>query len=182
MVVISPKETKGTEKLGAITLDVKTQDTKKIDDIYQQLRNIRVNGKQPIGGQSTMNGKMILLNYSDVATEDLARLIDHQLNGDYNVLTGDVYAAFPEKESYNYASPSNDPRGKGGDLRQRSRDLRNEATQQLRDELFKIRQQEELATGKRENIAISPAAKAAGANPVLPFKARSLILADVLAT
>ncbi|CAB4180599.1 RelA/SpoT [uncultured Caudovirales phage] len=162
MVVISPKETKGTEKLGAITLDVNTQDAKKIDDIYQKLRNIRVNGKQPIGGQSTMNGKMIVLNYSDVATEDLARLIDHQLNGDYNVLTGDVYAAFPEKESYNYASPSNDPRGKGGDLRQRSRDLRNEATQQLRDELFKIRQQEELATGKRENIAISPAAKAAG--------------------
>ncbi len=161
MMVVSPKEAKGTEKVEAITIDVNTQDPETIDQIYQKLRSINVNGQQPIGGQSTMNGKMILLNYSDVATKDLAHLVDHQLNGDYNVSVGDVYAAFPKKEGYNYASPSNDPRGKAGDLRQRSRVLRNESTQKLLDELFKIRQQKELATGRRQSIATSPAAKAA---------------------
>jgi len=135
MMVISPKPAKGLDKVSAITVDLNTQDPAKIDKIYQELRKIKVDGETPIGGQTTMNGKMILLNYSNVDSNELASLIDDKLNGDYNVSVGDVYSAFPEKESYNYASPSDDPRGERGTIRERSRVLRDEATRQLQAEL-----------------------------------------------
>ena len=135
MMVISPKPAKGLDKVSAITVDLNTQDPAKIDKIYQELRKIKVDGETPIGGQTTMNGKMILLNYSNVDSNELASLIDDKLKGDYNVSVGDVYSAFPEKESYNYASPSDDPRGERGTIRERSRVLRDEATRQLQAEL-----------------------------------------------
>jgi hypothetical protein len=123
------------DKVSAITVDLNTQDPAKIDSIYQKLREIKVDGETPIGGQTTMNGKMILLNYSNVDSQQLATLIDDKLDNDYNVLVGDVYSAFPEKESYNYGSPADDPRGERGVIRERSRALRDEATQQLQSEL-----------------------------------------------
>ena len=135
MMVISPKPAKGLDKVSAITVDLNTQDPAKIDSIYQKLREIKVDGETPIGGQTTMNGKMILLNYSNVDSQQLATLIDDKLDNDYNVLVGDVYSAFPEKESYNYGSPADDPRGERGVIRERSRALRDEATQQLQSEL-----------------------------------------------
>jgi hypothetical protein len=135
MMVISPKPAKGLDKVSAITVDLNTQDPAKIDKIYQELRKIKVDGETPIGGQTTMNGKMILLNYSNVDSNELASLIDDQLKGDYNISVGDVYSAFPEKESYNYANPSDDPRGERGTIRERSRSLRDEATRQLQAEL-----------------------------------------------
>ena len=135
MMVISPKPAKGLDKVSAITVDLNTQDPAKIDKIYQELRKIKVDGETPIGGQTTMNGKMILLNYSNVDSNELASLIDNKLNGDYRVSVGDVYSAFPEKESYNYGSLSDDPRGERGVIRERSRSLRDEATRQLQAEL-----------------------------------------------
>jgi hypothetical protein len=135
MMVISPKPAKGLDKVSAITVDLNTQDPARIDKVYQELRKIKVDGETPIGGQTTMNGKMILLNYSNVESNELASLIDNQLNGDYNISVGDVYSAFPEKESYNYANPSDDPRGERGIVRERSRSLRDEATRQLQAEL-----------------------------------------------
>lgn len=135
MMVISPKPAKGLDKVSAITVDLNTQDPAKIDKIYQELRKIKVDGETPIGGQTTMNGKMILLNYSNVDSNELASLIDDQLKGDYNISVDDVYSAFPEKESYNYANPSDDPRGERGAVRERSRSLRDEATRQLQAEL-----------------------------------------------
>ena len=135
MMVISPKPAKGLDKVSAITVDLNTQDPAKIDKIYQELRKIKVDGETPIGGQTTMNGKMILLNYSNVDSNELASLIDDKLKGDYNISVDDVYSAFPEKESYNYANPSDDPRGERGAVRERSRSLRDEATRQLQAEL-----------------------------------------------
>ena len=135
MMVISPKPAKGLDKVSAITVDLNTQDPAKIDKVYQELRKIKVDGETPIGGQTTMNGKMILLNYSNVDSNELASLIDNQLKGDYNISVDDVYSAFPEKESYNYANPSDDPRGERGAVRERSRSLRDEATRQLQAEL-----------------------------------------------
>ena len=138
MVVLSPRPGPGMEKIGAIVVDVKTQDAKKIDEIYQLLRSIRVNGEQPVGGQSTMNDQMILLNYSDVTTENLAQLIDQKLGGAYDTKTADVYSAYPEKKDYDYGSPQNDPRGKAGDLRERARSLQSQATEELSKELGKV--------------------------------------------
>lgn len=162
MVVLSPRSAPGLDKIGAIVVDVGTQDPDAINKIYQTLREIRVNGEQPIGGQSTMSSKMILLNYSNVATDDLASLVNSKLGGDYNVKTTDVFSAYPEKKDYDYASPENDPRGKAGALRQRARALQAQATDELAKELEKIAPK--ANSGKTQKLSLRtsfPTAKAA---------------------
>jgi hypothetical protein len=91
--------------------------------------------KKPVGGQTTVDGKMIVLNYSGLPSSDLAQLIDQQLNGQFRVGVGDFFTAFPEKGDYDYASVSNDPAGSAGLIRKRSRDLRTEASRLLNDEI-----------------------------------------------
>jgi hypothetical protein len=152
MMVVSPKEAKGLEKTGAVRIKIGDASAKDVDKIYQQLREIEVDGEKPVGGQSYMNGHMVVLNYSNVPTNQLASLIESKLGGDYEIITEDVYTAFPEKKDYDYANSSSDPRGNSGVLRQASRNLRSEATRLLQKEL----------TGKQKSVATSPAAKAAG--------------------
>ncbi len=135
MMVVSPKEFKGGEKVGAIALEVGDKTSAEIDGIYQKLREIRVGDEQPIGGQSYANGVMTILNYSNVPTGQLAVLVDQKLNKAYTILTRDVFAAFPGKQEYDYASAANDGRGSRADLRQRARALRAEATAALEREL-----------------------------------------------
>jgi hypothetical protein len=152
MMVVSPKAGKGLEKTGAVRIKIGDASARDVDKIYQQLREIEVDGEKPVGGQSYMNGHMVVLNYSNVPTNQLASLIESKLGGDYEVITEDVYTAFPDKKDYDYANSSSDPRGNSGVLRQDSRDLRSEATRLLQKEL----------AGRQKSIATSPAAKAAG--------------------
>ena len=135
MMVISPKEGKGLDKTGAVRVNVGEASANKVNDIYQKLREIEVDGKKPVGGQSFMNGHMVILNYSNLETSELAKLVNEKLDNQYKVITEDVYSAFPEKKDYDYANPSSDPRGNAGVLRQASRDLRSQATQLLQKEL-----------------------------------------------
>lgn len=135
MIAFSPKPFKGGAETGAVTIDVGDINATQVDEIYQRLRQIRVGGEQVVGGQSTFNGQMVVLNYSNVDTETLASLINNQLQNDYVVRTAEVYTAFPEKQEYDYASPENDPRGKAKDLRERGRALRAEASALLAAEL-----------------------------------------------
>jgi hypothetical protein len=105
------------------------------------LRKIRVHNQHPAGGQFYANGKVTILNYSDVRTKQLAIMaimaimVDEKLNNAYAVSTRDVFAAFPEKQEYDYASEANDGRGSRGDLRRRVRDLRTEASAAVQQEL-----------------------------------------------
>jgi Large polyvalent protein associated domain 38/ADP-Ribosyltransferase in polyvalent proteins len=135
MMVVSPKEAKGLDATGAVRIEMGDATPTEINEVYQSLREIRVNDEQPVGGQSFMNGHMTVLNYSNVETQELAKLIDEKLGGDYNVITETVYTSFPEKKDYDYANPTSDPRGNAGVLRQQSRNLRNQATQLLQKEL-----------------------------------------------
>ena len=48
---------------------------------------------------------MVVSNYSDVPTDQLAKLINNKLDEAYEVITEDVYTAFPEKRDYKYANP-----------------------------------------------------------------------------
>ena len=48
---------------------------------------------------------MVVSNYSDVPTDQLAKLINNKLDDNYEVITEDVYTSFPEKRDYNYANP-----------------------------------------------------------------------------
>lgn len=158
MMVVSPKPFKGGSQVGAIFVNVGDKSSADIDEVYQKLREIRVNGEQPVGGQSYANGRMIILNYSDVSTDQLAILIDQKLNKGYSVETGDVYSAFPEKKEYDYASEKTDPRGGRADLRRRARALRAEATAALEAELrdegieFSRKVERAEAAGQAERI------------------------------
>lgn len=139
MMVVSPKAGKGLDQTGAVRVNIGDVPASKVDKIYQQLREIEVDGEKPVGGQSYMNGHMVVLNYSNVPTDQLAKLINDKLDDNYEVITEDVYTAFPEKKDYDYANPSSDPRGNAGVLRQAGRDLRTEATRLLQKELKNFR-------------------------------------------
>jgi hypothetical protein len=138
MVVISPRDKKGFDKTGAVVIDVGNKNEKEIDDIYQTLRAINLNGENPVGGQSTINGKMVVLNYSNSTTQDLAIAIDDALKQKYNVATNEVYTAFPEKKDYDYGDKTNDPRGIGRVVRERSRAIRSEAAALIESELKQV--------------------------------------------
>lgn len=157
MTVISPKASKGLDKTGAVRLNIGDVSASEVGNIYQQLREIKVNGNSPVGGQSYVNGYMVVLNYSDVPTDQLAKLIDSKLGGDYEVITEDVYTAFPEKRDYNYDNPSSDPRGNAGILRQASRDLRAKATKLLEKEL-------KLQAGKASKFSLQDTVYIDGVN------------------
>jgi hypothetical protein len=138
MVVISPRDKKGFDKTGAVVIDVGNKNEKEIDDIYQTLRAINLNGENPVGGQSTINGKMVVLNYSNSTTQNLAVAIDDALKQKYNVATNEVYTAFPEKKDYDYGDKTNDPRGIGRVVRERSRAIRSEAAALIESELKQV--------------------------------------------
>jgi len=152
MMVVSPKEGKGLSETGAVRVELGDASAAEVDKIYQKLREIEVNGEKPVGGQSFMNGHMVILNYSDVPTEELAKLVNDKLEDDYNVVTDTVYTAFPEKKDYDYANPSSDPRGNAGVLRQASRNLRAEATKLLQKELRKVEPEPE--TGEDAKLSL----------------------------
>lgn len=128
MVAVSPKPFAGGEATGAVFVEVGEQTSEQIDGIYQQLRGIMDGAEPAVGGQSTLNGQMTVLNYSNLDTSDLA------FDSKYDVTSGEVFAAFPEKQDYNYDDPKSDPRGVRGAIRRRARDLRSQASAELRAE------------------------------------------------
>jgi len=128
MVVASPKEAKGLSKNGAIRIEVGDINLEEADRIYQSLRDIRVNGKQILDGQTTVHGNMVVLNFSNLKIDKFAKTIHDHLRGDYNIVIDDVYSKLINQTEYNYDDPKSDPRGNRGVLRERSRTLRAEAT------------------------------------------------------
>jgi hypothetical protein len=100
MMVVSPKEGKGLDETGAVRINIGDATNEEVDSIYQKLRQIEVDGEKPVGGQSYMNGHMVVLNYSNVSTDKLSSLINKKLNDKYEVITENVYTAFPEKKDY----------------------------------------------------------------------------------
>jgi len=144
MLVVSPNKANGLREFGSIVVDVGEKTYSEIESIYNTLRGININGNQPITGQTTSNGKMIILNnpeWSGMQTDELSEYVDAALGYTYNVLTENVYASFPEAKDYDYASPENDPAGKAGDIRQRLRGIRDEASEALGKEIAKAREQ-----------------------------------------
>jgi hypothetical protein len=138
MMVISPNFFKGMKSTGAITINIGDKSYDEISDIYQTLRKISLNGQTPVSGQSTIEGKMVILNDSSTSTAELAKEIDKALDNTYDIKVGEIYTAFPSKEEYDYANTANDGRGQTKLIRERSRALRAEATQSLETEIEKF--------------------------------------------
>tara|TARA_A100001391_G_scaffold173030_2_gene134794 strand:- start:25 stop:8766 length:8742 start_codon:yes stop_codon:yes gene_type:complete len=131
MITVASNPFPGLDKTESVIVSVNTNSPLEIQKIYQELRGITVEGDQPIGGQSTINGQMVIFNYSGLPNNQLADLVDKKLNGVYEVAEGDAYTAFPEKEDYDYANPQEDPSGNEGYIRRQSRYYRTKAQELL---------------------------------------------------
>lgn len=135
MMAIASDEFAGSFKTSALRIAIGEKTTQEVEQIYNALRALTVDGKQPIGGQSTSGGVMTILLDSDTDAGALSTLVNNALSDAYAVTVHDVFAAFPEKQEYDYADPQSDPTGDEGVVRQRARDARAQATEALRREL-----------------------------------------------
>lgn len=134
MMTVSSEDFSGSERVGAVTVQIGDADPAKV---YQQLRAIKVDGEQIVGGQSTANGQMVILNYSSVSTDKLAELINKKLKDKYTVNIDEVFASFPSKEEYGYASDRSQGAAatEGSPLQRDANYLRGEATKLVREAL-----------------------------------------------
>jgi len=135
MMAISPKKIPGMDQRSAVVVDIGSKTAKQVDSIYQKLRKLKVKGEQIVGGQSTMNGQMFILNFTDMSKEDYGLLIDKHLGGKYNVHGHDVFSAFPSFEDYNYGIQKRNSKGNGKAVREWLDSLRDEAADIIREEL-----------------------------------------------
>ena len=161
MVVLSAKPTEGTEETGLIQILIGDKSFEETEAIYKTLRALKIGDEQPIGGQTTSNGVMTVLNFSGVKTRELAAAIDEALGGAYAVEYGKAFTAFPSKEQYDYADQGTDTAGSGEQAGRWARDLRGRAQEALRTEL-------DTARAGAAGRASDPAA-AAGASPRLGY-------------
>lgn len=109
MMVVSEVAADGMDPVGIVAIDLPEgeRDLASVSALYDRLWAIKGEDGEPlIGGHTTSDGRMIVLNYSGVPTDRLAGLIDEQLERKYTVSTNEAYSAFPEKKEYDYASGS----------------------------------------------------------------------------
>ena len=134
MMNISTRPFAGGSKVGAVVISIGDKSFAETKGIYDTIRS-----KVPeVGGQSFAEGEMVVLNYSDTTTSDLASKIDDALDKLYTVRVEEVYSSFPEKKDYDYASAAIDtgePSQAGPDIRQRLGGIRAEATRLIEAEL-----------------------------------------------
>lgn len=138
MMAISLEEFADSFQSSAMRINIGEKTSEQVAEIYNTLRAITMDGKQPIGGQSTSGGIMTILLDSDTDVEVLSTLVDSALNEQYDIGIGQVFAAFPEKQEYDYARQEDDPEGNEGVVRSRARDARAEATKLLEKELDRV--------------------------------------------
>ena len=83
-------------------------------------------GNPLIGGQSTLDDEMVVLNFSELSEVDFRTRIEGALTEDnYNIKSSEVYAGFPNAKEYNFdRQQKNDPRGTPEDIRVSNRLIR----------------------------------------------------------
>ena len=131
MMVMSSENFENAFKAGAVDIDVGRMNQAQIDEIYQKLRGIE--GIPKIQGQSTIDGKMIVLLDEGVDAGMMASAFDRALDGKYDVNTSEVFASFPEKAEYDYASPQVIPRENTADFRERYLAFRDQTQRSIAD-------------------------------------------------
>lgn len=104
MMTVSPKKFKGSEKKGAITIDTpKGWGEKEVAEFYNKLYTIKdYKGRPVVGGHSTVDGQMLIINYSGMPDKLLAKKIK-KVAPEFNSELSEVYAAFPQKDNYGFA-------------------------------------------------------------------------------
>ena len=136
MMVVSGKHVLGTDPTGVVSIGLpEGYGAAEIDSLYQRLWEIEKDGEKLVTGHTTAGNFMSILNYSSVDTRELASIINTYLNNEFRVHKGDIFSAFIDNEEYQYASDRRT--SKGSSVQNRSDNLRSEATEILREELDK---------------------------------------------
>ena len=138
MMVVTETQAIGTEPVGAVTISLpEGYGANEVAALYDRLFELQENGEPLVGGHTTANGQMTILNYSPLSNEDLAGRINERLGDEFQIHVDQVYSAFPQKSEYGYASDQQDGAtapGKSSAQRRPDR-LRSEATQLVREAL-----------------------------------------------
>lgn len=136
MMVVSPVAFEGGFQTGAIRINIGPKTEAEVDAIYQALRGIQ--GYPQIQGQTTTDGFMTIMLDAGVDPAGMANAIDQTLEGNYAVDFASIYAAFPEKQEYDYGSEGNDPAGSEGLARSGYRNARAQAAAALNRSLLEF--------------------------------------------
>jgi hypothetical protein len=139
MMVTSDRKFAGADPTGVITVHLNDSTFAKAAAVYDRLWQLEDGGQKLVGGHSTMNGQMNILNFSGLSNEEFAKRIDDQLGGRYQVDVRHAFVAFPQKADYGqnlptgYSIPSGQPAGS------RSADsLRGQAASLIERELSRL--------------------------------------------
>ena len=138
MMVVTERQTLGADPVGVVTITLPDgYGETEISALYDKLWELEQDSQKLIGGHTTADGQMVILNYSGLEDAELARLVDEQLGGEFPVAIDTVYSAFPSKEDYGYGSNGQEGATPAGQspAQRRPSDLRGEATQLLREAL-----------------------------------------------
>jgi hypothetical protein len=140
MMVVSDKAFATADPTGVITVHLpKASSLSEVTKTYDTLWKLEESGEKLVGGHSTYNGQMNILNFSSLSNEEFANRIDQQLGGAHKVEVRSAFVAFPQKADYGnnlppgYSIPSGQSTGSG-----RADRLRGEASKRLEQELVRL--------------------------------------------
>ncbi|MEA3287958.1 MAG: hypothetical protein U9Q77_11380, partial [Candidatus Marinimicrobia bacterium] len=143
MMVTSEDSVVGTSEVGVVTIALPDgYGAIDIENLYDTLYELEEKGKPIVGGHSTRDGQMAILNSSNVKDYDLAKRIEEKIGRSFQIDMGKVNAAFPQKEEYDYDSNRQEASAttKGTPILRRADTLRNQATRELEQELRKTKE------------------------------------------
>jgi hypothetical protein len=138
VVAVSNERVLGTSERGAISITLPEGYTAAdVTALYERLWELKDNqGNRLVGGHTTNDGYMTILNYSGLDTAALAAMIDKHLDGEFTVDSTDVFAADLNKKDYDYDAPTaQQPIAGRPSSTQRIRGIRDEARSELRREI-----------------------------------------------
>lgn len=138
MMVVSDRQSVGTQPVGAVTIDLPDGfGAKEVEALYDKLWELEHEGEKLVGGHTTANGHMVILNFSNLDTKGLADVIYEHLGGEFNVDDTEVFSAFIDKEAYQYGRDTDQQQtaARRTSVQGRADNLRNEATRLLREAL-----------------------------------------------
>jgi DNA topoisomerase IB len=137
MMVVSDRHFEKADPVGVVTVHLPKEYL--IGDVakaYDKLWTLEHEGQKLVGGHSTANGQMNILNFSSLSNEDFAKRIDTKLGGKFSVDVRTAFVAFPQKADYGenlsswHSLSSGQPSALG-----RADSLRSTATKEIENEL-----------------------------------------------
>lgn len=154
MMVVSEQQVVGTDPVGAISIDLpEGYGEQEVRALYDRLWELERNGEKLVGGHTTANGHMVILNYSGLPNDELSLIIDQHLDGQFTIRENTVYSAFPDKESYNYGSDQESAPTGRAPAERRANSLRAEATRLLRESIGTGGVFRQATTGRAGGVA-----------------------------